>query len=227
MSNLIRPTNQLYTGNSDIVLTDVRPLIVENVDKVLTEAFDPKDGKKKTFQAMRVTGVFQEAESHNANSRIYPVDILQEAVGRIQPLVQARRVLGEFDHPADAKIHLDRVSHLITKLWMEGNRVMGQAEVLDHLPYGAQLKGLIEHGVTVGISSRGVGDMEAMMKEGRQLFKVLPGYMLITFDVVAEPSVSTAQLSVMESISRQRHNGDLVKKHNEYKILQAFKKELL
>lgn len=227
MENLIKPNYQFQTSGSNLVLTDVRPLIVENVDKVLTEAIDPKDNKKKTFQAMRVTGIFQEAESHNANSRIYPVDILKEAVHNLSNLVSARRVMGEFDHPADAKIHLDRVSHLITKLWMEGNKVYGQAEVLDHLPYGAQLKGLIEHGVTVGISSRGVGDMEAVMKEGRQLFKVLPGYMLITFDVVAEPSVSTAQLSVMESVSRNRHNSTLIKKHNEYKILQAFKKELL
>jgi len=210
-----------------MILTDVRPLIVENVDKVLTEAIDPKDNKKKTFQALRVTGVFQEANSHNANSRIYPVDILKEAVQSIQHLIQARRVLGEFDHPADAKVHLDRASHLITKLWMEGNKVFGQAEVLDHLPYGNQLKGLIDHGVTVGISSRGVGDMESVMQEGRQFFRVLPGYMLITFDVVAEPSVSTAQLSVMESVSRNRHNSTLIKKHNEYKILQAFKKELL
>ena len=177
MSNLIRPSYDIQTTGSNMILTDVRPLIVENVDKVLTEAIDPKDNKKKIFQALRVTGVFQEANSHNANSRIYPVDILKEAVQSIQHLIQARRVLGEFDHPADAKVHLDRASHLITKLWMEGNKVFGQAEVLDHLPYGNQLKGLIDHGVTVGISSRGVGDMESVMQEGRQFFRVLPGYM--------------------------------------------------
>jgi len=221
MSNLL--TNSV--SNSSLI-QDVRPLIVEDVEKVLTEMIDPKDGRKKTITAMRVTGIFQEADSLNANSRVYPLDILSEAVIRIRPMVEARKIMGEFDHPPDAKIHLDRVSHLITKLWMDGKRCFGQAEILENVPYGQQLKGLIEQGVVIGVSSRGVGDMETFVTEGRSCFKVLPGYGIVTFDAVAEPSVQASELSVMESINRKINKDALFRKHLNYKLLEEFKRFL-
>lgn len=210
-------------------ITDVRPLIVEDTERIITEMVDPQDGKKKTAKAMRVTGIFQEAEISNANSRIYPKTVLESAVKKIAPLVKKRQVLGEFDHPPDAKIHLDRVSHLITDLWMEGNKVMGKAEILEWTPFGQQLKGLLEQEVTIGVSSRGVGDMESHMSEGKQFFKVLDGYHLITFDAVAEPSVPGTELSVMESLNRNRmihhkKDGALVKKHKQYRLVEALKR---
>lgn len=218
--------NLLTNNFSSSLIQDVRPLIVEDVQKVLTEMVDPKDGKKKTATAMRVTGIFQEADSLNANSRMYPLEILSEAVNRIRPMVEARKVMGEFDHPPDAKIHLDRVSHLITKLWMDGKRCFGTAEILEHVPYGQQLKGLIEQNVIIGVSSRGVGDMESFVTEGKSCFKVLPGYGIVTFDAVAEPSVQSSELSMMESINRKVNKDALLKKHLSYKLLEEFKRYL-
>ena len=111
--------------------------------------------------------------------------------------------MGEYDHPADAKIHLDRVSHLMTKIWMEGRKVYGEAEILHKLPLGACLRGLFEHKVQIGISSRGVGDMEIAEENGKEIYRVLPGYSFVTWDVVAEPSVSGAILNIQEGLSRR------------------------
>lgn len=104
---------------------------------------------------------------------------------------------------SDAKIHLDRCSHLITKLWMEGKKVYGQAEVLHLLPCGAMLRGLFEHKVRVGISSRGVGDMEVQEQNGHETYRVMPGYAFVTFDAVAEPSVGGAILNITEGLNKR------------------------
>jgi hypothetical protein len=155
------------------------------------------DGKKR--RVIRIGGQFQHAGKPNANGRIYPRNVLEEAVSSLQEDIQSRRILGEYDHPPDAKIHLDRVSHLITKLWMEGDRVFGEAEVLADTICGAQLKALLENKINVGISSRGVGDMETTMFEGEEYYKVMPGYSFVTFDMVAEPSVRGSYMNVLSS----------------------------
>jgi hypothetical protein len=153
---------------------------------------------------MRVTGLFQEGDSQNANGRVYSTsEVLGPAVRAIQEDVSRRSVMGEFDHPSDAKIHLDRVSHLITKLWMEGSKVYGEAEILHNLPLGAALRGLFEHKVRVGISSRGVGDMEVAESNGQEIYRVMPGYAFVTWDAVAEPSVSGAILNIQEGLQKR------------------------
>lgn len=114
---------------------------------------------------------------------------------------------------SDAKVHLDRVSHLITKVWMEGKDVWGEAEVLDKLHYGSELRGLIESGVRPGISSRGVGDMEVRESNGQELYYVMPGYSLVTWDVVAEPSVKKAYLNIAESTIKRRNMQVVVPNH--------------
>jgi hypothetical protein len=153
---------------------------------------------------MRVTGLFQMGDSQNANGRVYPTrDVLTPAVESIQQDVQSRSVLGEFDHPSDAKIHLDRISHLITKIWMEGRKVYGEAEIMHRLPCGAALRGLFEHKVRVGISSRGVGDMEVMEQGGQEIYRVMPGYAFVTWDAVAEPSVNGAILNIQEGLNKR------------------------
>lgn len=103
----------------------------------------------------------------------------------------------------DAKIHLDRVSHVITKLWIEDRKVYGEAEILHKLPLGACLRGLFEHKVEVGISSRGVGDMEIQESGGREYYRVMPGYSFVTWDAVAEPSVTGAILNIQESLQKR------------------------
>lgn len=173
----------------------------EVIDKqnALTE-----DVHGREVPVMRVTGLFQKGNLQNANGRVYPTnDVLGPAVRQIQEDVEHRSVMGEFDHPADAKIHLDRVSHLITKLWMDGHKVFGEAEILHNLPCGAALRGLFEHKVRVGISSRGVGDMEVTEQNGQEIYRVMPGYTFVTWDAVAEPSVNGAILNIQESLNKR------------------------
>lgn len=161
-----------------------------------------KDGKE--LPAMRVSGLVQMGDRENANGRFYSTsEVLRPAVTDIQEDVKSRAVMGEFDHPADAKIHLDRVSHLMTKVWMDGRKVFGEAEVLHGLPCGACLRGLFEHKVRVGISSRGVGDMEVVENAGKELYRVMPGYAFVTWDAVAEPSVNGAILQIQEGLNRR------------------------
>lgn len=97
----------------------------------------------------------------------------------------------------DAKIHLDRISHLLTKVWMEGKNVYGEAEIMDDLPFGRQLKSLMQRG-RIGISSRGIGDMDVRDHGGQETYYVTEGYRFVTWDAVAEPSVSGAILHICE-----------------------------
>jgi len=158
----------------------------------------------KELPAMRVSGLIQMGDKENANGRFYSTQgVLRPAVESIQDDIQARAVMGEFDHPADAKIHLDRVSHLMTKVWMDGRKVFGEAEVLHSLPCGACLRGLFEHKVRTGISSRGVGDMEVVENAGKDVYRVMPGYAFVTWDAVAEPSVNGAILQIQEGLNRR------------------------
>jgi len=175
------------------LLQDTWPLKVRKSERIMTEGLSGQE-----VPIYRVTGLFQIADDTNANGRVYSRGILNEAVGAIQDDIAGRSVMGEFDHPPDAKIHLDRVSHLLTKIWMEGKSVYGEAEILDNVTYGAQLKSLLERKVTIGISSRGIGDMELKELGGQELYYVVPGYRFVTWDAVAEPSVSGAVLHLME-----------------------------
>jgi hypothetical protein len=180
------------------LLVDVTTLeIVRPPESVIVE-----DNQGQKTKVLRCTGRWQRGNTLNANGRWYGTEVLGEAVEKIQPDIRARGVMGEFDHPADAKIHMDRVSHVITKLFMEGNDVLGELEIIDELPYGQQLAALLKRKIRVGISSRGVGDMEATMMEGKEVMRVLPGYAFVTLDVVAEPSVSNSYLHLMESKQR-------------------------
>lgn len=171
------------------------------VDKKNTIRED-RDGRE--MPVMVVKGLIQQGNTENANGRHYSTkDVLTPAVEDIQEDLSNRAVLGECDHPPDAKIHLDRVSHLMTKIWMEGNKVFGEAEILHKLPYGALIRGLFEHKARVGISSRGVGDMELVESNGREVYQVVPGYTFVTWDIVAEPSVSGAILNINEGLVKR------------------------
>lgn len=181
------------------LLTDTYPFQVVDTKKAIKEG---RNGEE--VPVLRITGMIQKGDSENANGRIYPTrEVLMPAVQSIQEDLSSRAVLGEFDHPSDAKIHLDRVSHLMTKVWMDGRKVYGEAEILHKLPLGACLRGLFEHKVRVGISSRGVGDMEIIEHKGKDMYQVLPGFSFVTWDVVAEPSVTGAVLNIQEGLQRR------------------------
>jgi hypothetical protein len=201
------------------LIQDSIPLKINKVESVISEAAGQKT------PVLRITGIFQRADKKNANGRIYPREILRDAVESIQEDLKARRVMGELDHPADAKIHMDRVAKLITNLWMEGDVVYGQAEVLSRMPCGAMLKALFEHKVEVGVSSRGIGDMKVEEDEnGDECYRVQQGYRFVTFDSVAEPSVPGGQLMVMESRQRVRQAADDARRQHEKVLVEEVRK---
>jgi len=178
---------------------DFKPL---DVKRAITESYGGK------VNVMRCTGVFQRADQRNANGRIYPYSILKEAVERLQNPIKERKVCGEYDHPADAKIHLDRISHVLTKLWMENKTktVYGELEVIndERCPCGSMLACLLDRKIQVGISSRGVGDMELVECDGEEAYQVQNGFEFITFDAVAEPSVTGTQLKRIEESKKRK-----------------------
>jgi hypothetical protein len=134
-----------------------------------------------------MTGVMQRADAKNGNGRIYGKNVLQREVENYHKLVKERRALGELDHPDDSVINLRNASHLVTDIWWDGDDVMGKVQVLD-TPAGKVLQELAKAGVTLGISSRGLGSV----KEERGNTIVEDDFQLICFDFVSEPSTTGA-----------------------------------
>ena len=133
-------------------------------------------------------GKFQEAEAVNKNKRMYPFDVLDENLQRLTETINNRQLVGELDHPAVSIIHFGYASHVVTKLWWDNNTLMGEGEILN-TPSGKVLKALINDGIRVGISSRGVGNGK-VNEDG--ILVIGESYKLITFDAVADPSTFAA-----------------------------------
>ena len=132
-------------------------LITEQIEEVkfLTE---DKDGKKNHY----IQGVFLQGEIKNRNGRVYPIDILEREVGRYTTEnISKNRALGELGHPEGPTVNLDRASHKIESLVREGNNYIGKAKLLD-TPMGQIAKSLLDEGVSLGVSSRGVGSLREM-----------------------------------------------------------------
>ena len=136
---------------------------------------------------MYLTGKLQQANTQNGNGRVYPIKVLMREVENYKKLVKENRALGELDHPDDSVINLKNACHLVTSIWMEGDNVMGKIKVLD-TPSGQVLKSLVESGVKLGISSRGMGSVS----EGAGKVVVQEDFQLICFDFVSEPSTPNA-----------------------------------
>jgi hypothetical protein len=149
----------------------------------LTEA----EKKKVANGAVILTGVMQRADEQNGNGRVYPYRTLMREVENYKKLVNERRALGELDHPDDSVINLKNASHLVTDIWMDGKNAMGKIEVLD-TPSGKILKSLVDSGVKLGISSRGLGSV----RESQGKVIVEDDFQLICFDMVSEPSTHGA-----------------------------------
>jgi hypothetical protein len=136
---------------------------------------------------MILTGCMQKADTVNGNGRVYPYNVLMKEMKNYQKLVKENRALGELDHPEDSVINLKNASHMITEVWWDGKSVMGKAKVLD-TPSGKILRSLVESGVTLGISSRGMGSVT----ESNGQTTVEDDFQLICFDFVSEPSTPGA-----------------------------------
>lgn len=137
---------------------------------------------------LKFKGKFQEAEAVNKNKRIYPLDVLQENVRRLMDSIKGRHLIGELDHPTDSIVHFANCSHVVTKLWWEGNILMGEGEILP-TPNGEVLRALISSNIPIGISSRGVGNGKV---NENGILVIGESYKLITFDAVADPSTWAA-----------------------------------
>jgi len=150
---------------------------------LLTEA-------EKRFVAeggMILSGIMQKSDTQNGNGRVYPHNVLMREVKNYQKLVKERRALGELDHPDDSVINLKNASHMVTDVWWNGKDVMGKVQVLN-TPSGGILRSLVESGVKLGISSRGMGSVT----EGNGATMVEDDFQLICFDFVSEPSTPGA-----------------------------------
>jgi hypothetical protein len=148
--------------------------------QVLSE--DSADGKGKDLY---MKGIFIEGGVKNANERVYPVHEIEKAVSTINDQIKGGySVLGEVDHPDDLKINLDRVSHMITEMWMDGPAGFGKLKVLP-TPMGELVKAMLTSGVKLGVSSRGSGQVN----EGSGH---VSDFEIITVDIVAQPSAPHA-----------------------------------
>jgi hypothetical protein len=147
--------------------------------------------KKNVMEgAVYLVGICQKAGTKNGNGRVYRKETLQREVENYQKAIRERRSLGELDHPDDSVINLKNASHLVTKMWWEGDSVMGKIEVLE-TPSGKILKELVKAGCKLGISSRGLGSTN----EKNGITEVQDDFQLICFDMVSEPSTPNAYLS--------------------------------
>jgi hypothetical protein len=161
-------------------------LIKEEVNEIsfLTE-MNEKTGQKEMF----IEGIFMQAETKNRNGRVYPFGVLSKEVERYNSeYVSKNRAFGELGHPDSPTINLDRVSHMITKLYPDGNNIMGKAKIMD-TPNGKIVKSLLDGGASLGVSTRGVGSLKPA--NGYQL--VQDDFKLATAaDIVADPSAPNA-----------------------------------
>ena len=148
---------------------------------------------------MILSGKLQEAEIENGNRRVYTIEVLRREMENYKKLVKEKRALGELDHPEDSVINLKNASHLVIDIWWDGNSVMGKVKVLD-TPSGKCLRSLVDSGVSLGISSRGLGSVSEGM-DGAVI--VQEDFQLICFDFVSEPSTPGAYMSLQEGIEKQ------------------------
>ena len=177
-------------------------LITEHLEKIeyITEA--KENGEKDVY----IEGIFMQAEKENRNNRIYPKEVLEGATKKyVKEQVSTGRAVGELNHPEGPQINLDKVSHRITELKFKGNDVVGKALILD-TPMGKIVKGLVEGGCKLGVSSRGMGTVE--QKEGKTYVK--DDFVLATVDIVQDPSAPSAFVEgIMEGVEWIWENGIL------------------
>lgn len=160
-----------------------------------------KESRLQNGGKIMLKGVIQRSDTLNQNGRIYPRSILEREIINYQKFIRENRALGECDHPDTSVVELKNASHIVREARMEGDTVYGSVELLD-TPSGKILQSLIESGVTLGISSRGVGSTK---QQGGNLV-VQEDFQLICFDIVSEPSTPGA---FMMKESRQIRPSDL------------------
>ena len=160
-------------------------LIREEITDIEFVTEDTSDNKKNYF----IKGVFMQADMKNRNGRVYPMETLNKEVSRYtKKFINEKRAFGELGHPDGPTVNLERVSHMITKLYPDGKNFMGEAKITN-TPYGNIVKSLIDEGAKLGVSSRGMGSLEN--RSGANYVKS-DFYLATAADIVADPSAPDA-----------------------------------
>ena len=163
--------------------------VFEVSPQAINESLTQNNGK------LIVSGVLQRAEAKNQNGRVYPKEtLMREAKKYANEFISERRALGELDHPDSSVVNLNNVSHNVLDMNWKGNDLIGKVEVLS-TPSGNILKELFKSGIRLGISSRGMGSVKEVMREGDSTLQVQPDFELVAFDFVSNPSTHGAFLS--------------------------------
>lgn len=210
-------------------------LIIEHLDEPLNFLAEEVNGKKSYF----IEGVFAQAGVKNRNGRIYPKNIMESAVAVYeQDFISKGRAVGELDHPTSPSVNLKNASHVIESLTFSGNDVIGKAKILENTPNGAIAKSLLESGIKLGVSTRGMGNLNNQ--------SIIEKFVLNTVDIVHDPSAPTAFVNgIMEGVEWgmdddgvivQRNldkieeninkTNDTILKNNLYKNIDAFVRSL-
>jgi hypothetical protein len=191
-------------------------LIREEINDAQYIVEETDEGKKN----YSIKGIFLQGEIKNRNGRIYPTEILQKEVARYNlEFINKSRAFGELGHPDGPTVNLERVSHMIKKLYPEGKNFIGEAKIMD-TPYGKIVKSLIDEGAKLGVSSRGMGSL--VTKNGQNMVGE-DFYLATAADIVADPSAPDAFVEgIMETKEWVWNNGILVEQE-----VEAWKRELI
>ena len=167
----------------------------------------------------KIKGIFLQSNIKNRNGRIYPKEVLDKEVTRYnKEFINKKRAFGELGHPDGPTVNLERVSHMITKLYPDGFNYIGEAKIMN-TPYGKIVKGLIDEGAQLGVSSRGMGSLET---RGGANYVKDDFYLATAADIVADPSAPDAFVEgIMESKEWVWDNGVLVEKN-----IESWKREI-
>ena len=188
-------------------------------DGICRDLLSEREKREMENGVVYLSGRLQTADKKNGNGRSYPYKVLKREMDNYKKLVADNRACGELDHPDDSVINLKNVSHIVTDVWWEGKDVMGKIKVLN-TPSGRILKDLINAGVKLGISSRGLGSVKESMGGG---IVVQEDFELICFDIVSEPSTPNAYIYPNAKGPRSKMSVREVKENN---IDNLFKKIL-
>lgn len=179
----------------------IEEIDLDSIENIIEEEVINENKKEKSYY---IKGVFLEADIKNGNGRIYPLKIIEREIENFNNLyIKTNRAVGELGHPENLSINLDRVSHLITELKLEKNFGIGKAKIID-TPFGQIAKKLMENGVKLGVSSRGVGTLKENI--------VQSDYSLKTIDIVHSPSAPNAFVDCVLESEWVVENGILTEK---------------
>ena len=173
----------------------MKPFLIENLsyDQAQIETVKTNEGKD-----LYMKGIFIEGGVKNANQRVYPANEIARAVSNLNEQIrEGYSVLGEVDHPTNLRINLDRVSHMITEMWLDGAKGCGKMKILP-TPMGKIVSEMLNAGVKLGVSSRGSGDVN-------ESSGTVSNFDIVTVDIVAQPSAPSAYpVAVYEGLMNMR-----------------------